>query len=81
MADDALHVCSVLLAVSVLPIQSIHENQYPLSRALYRNRKVFNFEQTGALWRLIVIMAVPEESRLVVPLIMSRLHWQIEKRG
>ncbi len=45
------------------------------------NQKVFNFEQTGALWRLIVIMAVPEESRLVVSLIASLLPRQIEKRG
>jgi len=81
MADDALHVCSELLTVSVSPIPLIHENQYPFSRALYRNRKVVNFEQTGALWRLIVIMAVPEWSRLVVSLIASLLPRQIEKRG
>ena len=36
------------------------------------NRKVVNFEQTGALWRLIVIMAVPEEIRFVVPLMRTR---------
>jgi hypothetical protein len=34
MADDALHVCSELLTVSVSPIPSIHENQYLPSRAL-----------------------------------------------
>ena len=45
------------------------------------NRKVVNFEQTGALWRLIVIMAVPEESRFVVSLRVSLLPRQIEKRG
>ena len=43
------------------------------------NRKVVNFEQTGALWRLIVIMAVPEESRFVVSLRVSLLPRQIEK--
>ena len=32
------------------------------------NRTVVNFEQTGALCLLIVIMAVGEESRFVVPL-------------
>jgi len=36
------------------------------------NHKVFNFEQTGALWRLIVIMAVPEEIRFVVSLMRTR---------
>jgi hypothetical protein len=81
MADDALHVCSDLLTVSVSPIPLIHENQCPFSRALYRNGKVVNFEQTGALWRLIVIMAVPEESRFVVSVMVSLLPRQIEKRG
>ena len=78
MADDALHVCSDLLTVSISPIPLIHENQYPLSRALYRNGKVFNFEQTGALWRLIVIVAVPEEGRFVVSVMVSLLPGQIE---
>jgi hypothetical protein len=45
------------------------------------NQKVFNFEQTGALWRLIVIMAVPEESRFAVSLMVSLLPRKIEKRG
>jgi hypothetical protein len=34
MVDDALHVCSELLTVSVSPIPSMHENQYPPWRAL-----------------------------------------------
>jgi len=45
------------------------------------NQKVVNFEQTGALWRLIVIMAVPEESRFAVFLMVALLPRQIEKRG
>jgi hypothetical protein len=45
------------------------------------NQKVVNFEQTGALWRLIVIMAVPEESRFAVSVMVPLLPRQIEKRG
>lgn len=45
------------------------------------NRNVVTFEQTGALWRLIVIMAVAEEIRFVVSLMVSLLSRQIEKRG
>jgi hypothetical protein len=43
-------------------------------------RKVFNFEQTGALWRLIVIMGVPEESRFEVSLIVSLSPRRTENR-
>jgi len=45
------------------------------------NRKVVTFGQTGALWRLIVIIAEPEEGRFVVSLMVSLLFRQIEKRG
>ena len=45
------------------------------------NRKVVNFEQTGTLWRFIVIMAVPEEGEFVVSLMVSLLPRKIEKRG
>ena len=44
-------------------------------------RKVVNFEQTAALWLLIMIMAVPGESGFAVSRMASLSPWQIEKRG
>ena len=40
-----------------------------------------NCEQTGAPWLLIVNMAMPEEGRFVVPLIVSPVLEHIERRG
>jgi hypothetical protein len=45
------------------------------------HQEVVIFEQTGALWRLIVIIAVSEEGRFVVSLMVSLLSQPIEKRG
>jgi hypothetical protein len=45
------------------------------------NRKMVKVKQTGTPWRLIVIIAVPEEGRFVVSLMVSLSPRQIEKRG
>ena len=51
------------------PTLVLHSNQLRHGAAYRRwsilNRKVVKFEQTGALWRLIVIIAVPEESLFI----------------
>jgi hypothetical protein len=45
------------------------------------NQKVVKFEQTGAVRLLILMIAVPEEIRFEVSLMVSLLARQIEKRG